>query len=307
MPKSILLSVQLLCFPLLASGQAIISYNVENLFDTINDRNYHDEAFLPNGKYEFNAVRYWLKIRQTARALRLSIQASPTPPQIIALMEVENQGVLFDLARSPALRDLGPWHPILFDSPDYRGIDCAALIHSNTRILNAEPIRYATDYFKTRDALFIRFRTPDSTTAQIIAVHLPSKRGGPKTSEIKRKIALEAITHTLDSVTTPTLLCGDFNTSPKPELRKYLNERGFELVPFRSTPLGTYKFKGRWSMLDWGVIKNGRAFAEILEIPELMKDDLKWGGTKPKRSWSGTFFTYGYSDHLPVYYLMSGY
>ena len=294
----------LLSLMLQASGQSILSYNVENLFDTINDRNYHDEAFLPEGSYAYNSVRYWLKIRQTARALRLAIQAAPSPPHIIALMEVENQGVLFDLVKNPALRSSGPWRPILFDSPDYRGIDCAALIHENTRLLQAQPITYATPSFQTRDALFIRFRTPDSTTAQLTIVHLPSKRGGPKTSAIKRMIALEAITAALDTCTTPTLLCGDFNTAPTPALKHFFRAEAWHTVPFSKGHSGTYKFKGRWSVLDWGVIKNGQATAQILALPELLVPDEKWGGTKPKRSWSGTFFTYGYSDHLPVYYLM---
>jgi len=304
MPKSICLTLLLISLCSQTSGQAILSYNVENLFDTINDKNYHDEAFLPDGPYDYNSVRYWLKIRQTARALRLAIQAVPEPPHIIALMEVENQGILYDLAKNPALRPYGPWRPILFDSPDFRGIDCAALIHENTRILQAQPITYATPHFQTRDALFIRFRSPDSITAQLTIIHLPSKRGGPKTSEIKRTIALEAITTALDTCTTPTLLCGDFNTSPTPRLQNYFQERGWKVAPFSNGEPGTYKFKGRWSILDWGVIKNGSGSVQILTVPELLIADKKWGGKKPKRSWSGTFFTYGYSDHLPVYYLM---
>ena len=39
-------------------SKAVIGfYNVENLFDTINDPNKNDEQFLPNGDYQWRAQR----------------------------------------------------------------------------------------------------------------------------------------------------------------------------------------------------------------------------------------------------------
>jgi hypothetical protein len=42
-------------------GRSIVFYNVENLFDTINQPDVIDEDFLPTGKLKWNTKRYQLK------------------------------------------------------------------------------------------------------------------------------------------------------------------------------------------------------------------------------------------------------
>jgi endonuclease/exonuclease/phosphatase family metal-dependent hydrolase len=298
-------SIPFLLLPYLAISQPVLFYNVENLFDTINDYGYADEDFLPEGPRHNNSMTYWLKIRQTARALRLAHVQSPSPPLVIGLAEVETYGALLALSRHAALRSLGPWQPVLFDSRDSRGIDVAALVHEEVVILQSQTLRMPESW-RTRDPLFLRLQWPDSSLSQLIFIHLPSKRGGAQQSDHKRMRVLEKIMNSLDSCQTPTLLAGDFNTDPTPSIMALAGEHEWALATKQGEQQGTYKFRGRWHELDWALMKNGEVSGQILTPDALLEADRKWGGRKPKRSWIGHRFSFGYSDHLPVYYLICG-
>jgi hypothetical protein len=298
-------SILFLLLPYLAISQPVLFYNVENLFDTINDYGHADEDFLPDGPRQNNSITYWLKIRQTARALRLAYVQSPTPPLVIGLAEVETYGALLALSRHAALRSLGPWQPVLYDSRDSRGIDVAALVHDDVVILQSHTFRMP-EAWHTRDPLFLRLQWPDSSLSQIVFIHLPSKRGGAQQSHHKRIRVLEKIMNSLDTCQTPTLLAGDFNTEPTHNIMTLAKEHGWKSTTMTGDQKGSYKFRGRWNELDWALVKNGKVSGQILTPDALLEADRKWGGRKPNRSWIGHRFSFGYSDHLPVYYLMYG-
>ena len=298
-------SILFLLLPFLATSQPVLFYNVENLFDTINDYGYADEDFLPDGPRQNNSMTYWLKIRQTARALRLAHIQSPRPPSVIGLAEVETYGALLAVSRHTALRSLGPWQPVLYDGHDSRGIDVAALVHEDVVILQSHTLRMPEGWH-TRDPLFLRLQWPDSTLSQLVFIHLPSKRGGAQQSVHKRMSVLEKIMNSLDTCETPTLLAGDFNTEPTRDIMTLATAHGWVLATKSGAQQGSYKFRGRWNKLDWAMVKNGNVFGEILTPDALLENDTKWGGKKPKRSWIGHRFSFGYSYHLPVYYLMCG-
>ena len=70
-------------------------YNVENLFDTIDDPNKKDESFLPsNPKYNWNASKYQRKLDHLAKVISSIYNYLP---DIIGFAEVENITVLEDL------------------------------------------------------------------------------------------------------------------------------------------------------------------------------------------------------------------
>ena len=298
-------SILFLLLPYLAVSQPVLFYNVENLFDTINDYGHADEDFLPDGPRQNNSITYWLKIRQTSRALRLAHIQSPAHPLVIGLDEVETYGALLALSRHAALRTLGPWQPVLFDSRDSRGIDVVALVHKEVVILQSQTLRMP-EAWHTRDPLFLRLQWPDSSLSQLVFIHLPSKRGGGQQSNHKRMRVLEKIMNSLDTCQTPTLLAGDFNTEPTRDIMVLAAEHGWELANKTGAQQGSYKYRGRWNELDWAMIKSGEVSWKILAPDALLENDTKWGGMKPKRSWIDHRGCFGYSDHLPVYYLMCG-
>jgi len=97
-------------------------YNLENLFDTINDPTINDEA---SPIMEANeAVRgeiYIKKLSNMAKVVAdIGSDLSNNSPAVIGVCEIENKQVLYDLANHPALldKDYGIVH---YDSPDRRG------------------------------------------------------------------------------------------------------------------------------------------------------------------------------------------
>ena len=83
----------LLFFPLFSFSQVnqeifTMFYNVENLFDTINNPNTEDEEFLPKGKKMWNTQKYNTKLEKLSRVF--SEINNSILPNIIGLAEIEN-------------------------------------------------------------------------------------------------------------------------------------------------------------------------------------------------------------------------
>lgn len=114
--------------------RTIAFYNLENLFDTINDLSINDEAS-PMMELKFNRSKvYWDKIDKLASTIaQIGLEEAKTSPAVIGVSEVENRRVLEDLTKSKHLiqKKYGIVH---YDSPDKRGIDVALLYQKN--ILN---------------------------------------------------------------------------------------------------------------------------------------------------------------------------
>ena len=102
-------------------------YNVENLFDTIDDPKTLDNDFLPESERKWSVKRYKKKIFKLGTTLsNIGYKDTDKSPVIIGLAEVENLKVVEDLVASKHLvnKDYGIVH---YDSPDERGIDVALL------------------------------------------------------------------------------------------------------------------------------------------------------------------------------------
>ena len=108
----------------LKSEYTVVSYNVENLFDTVDDPKIPDEEFLPESEKKWDNERYQKKLNDIARVIS---EVNPKElPEIVGLVEIENQTVLEDLIRTGILKDRG-YAIIHEESPDYRGIDVALI------------------------------------------------------------------------------------------------------------------------------------------------------------------------------------
>lgn len=294
--------MKVLCFVFLLStplaGQPWLFYNVENLFDTIHDRDFHDHEFTPNGSKKYGSISYRLCIRQTSRALN-ALEHSSFGAPVIGLCEVEHRSVLEDLIEHSGMRIHGPWGIIHYDSPDFRGIDCALLYKkAEVSIISSKRLRLSNDSIKTRDGLWVKY-SKDSAVYNVVVVHLPSKRGGSAQTNWKRDYIWSQLSTRLDSCTQPTLIMGDFNDGVGAKQADLFSNNW---KAFRATTSkGTYKYQGRWNIID-GALANFEISAIVCELALLLEKDKKWGGFKPRRRWQGNFYKNGYSDHLPVYF-----
>ena len=81
--------------------RTISFYNVENLYDTINDETINDEAS-PMMELKSNKSKvYWEKIDNMASVIaQIGAEKANTGPAIIGVSEVENLSVLEDLVKS---------------------------------------------------------------------------------------------------------------------------------------------------------------------------------------------------------------
>lgn len=305
-------------------------YNLENLFDTINNNGKYDLEFSPAGKNNWDGHKYRSKLRNLAYAIsQMTTKATPMGPAIIGCSEIENRSVLDDLVAEPAIKD---WNlkVIHHDSPDVRGVDVSLLYNPRFfKPINTTNHRLYIDdkpWFKTRDQMCVvgYLGGMDSKVA-VIVNHWPSRRGGSAQSSYLREAAAALTKHIADSVRAVDpnigiIVMGDLNDDPSDRscaetLGAVRNiedtaEGGF-YNPFwkkLDDGIGSYVYRGSWDLFDQIIINdnlvngaNGLKFrsAEVLNKEFLKQQDGQYRGY-PHRTFSGGAWTNGYSDHFPT-------
>ena len=300
-------------------------YNVENLFDTINNPNTKDEDFLPESEKKWNSERYFDKLDKLAQVLT---HPSENNPLFVGFAEVENRFVVLDLMQTGRLSNT-QYRVVHYDAPDIRGIDVAfAYDHDRFIVVHQKAIGLSIidepDY-KTRDILYVKGLLKDSLELHVFVNHWSSRRGGAEASEYKRVNAAEKLLHKTDSIrkgnpSAQIIIMGDFNDYPdNKSIREVLKAGSLEdgnqfvnlALPLHKKGIGTYNYRGDWGMLDQLIvspnllvnekglrIKNGELY--------LVNDDQfmyisKTGEKSPSKTYGGPNYYGGYSDHLAIY------
>lgn len=292
----------------------IAFYNVENLFDTINQPNKNDGEFTPDGKKAWNADRYRTKLDKIEQVLA-SIDSSG---KLIAvgLAEVENLIVLQDLVRTGFLKERD-FDIVHFESPDFRGIDVALIYDPQSiSVLNARKIEVKLDDDKTtRDILRVSGELSSGDTAIFYVNHWPSRWGGTEKTKSKRIKAAQTLREDLvnsGAIEKKTLVMGDLNDYPDNEsvvqvLGADSTDKG-ELINatwaiHKNPELGTHNYKGHWGCLDQ-IIVSSSLYPRIDTVYAFRKPFMlynnKRGDQLPSRTYGGKNYYGGYSDHLPV-------
>ena len=306
----------------------IMFYNVENLFDTVDDPDKIDEEFLPNGDRYWNDRKLNLKLNRIFQVVMALGKGNH--PAIIGLCEVENLNVLeLLLARTP-LGKMG-YKIVHKESPDRRGID-VALLYLPDRF---NPIDYKAiplinpndDNFKTRDILHVK-GIMATDTLHFFVNHWPSKYGGVVETKPLRALAAQTLRSAIDSLflvndQSKIVVMGDMNDSPFDEsITQYLKAQTqfnnqatndiYNLAyPLAKQGIGSNKYQGKWEMIDQiivsgallgtqGLVTTENGFT-VFDAEFLLEKDKTHLGKKPFRSYIGFKYNNGFSDHLPVY------
>ena len=188
MKKITTILVALLLISMAATGQkkqfqvyGVCFYNLENLFDTINNNGKYDQEFSPSGARQWNGQKYWSKIQNMAYAIsHFTSDVTPMGPAIIGVSEIENITVLQDLVRHDLIKK---WRlqVIHHDSPDRRGVDVGLLY--NPRLFRVLNVTNATlsiadnPRFRTRDQMCVTGLLGGDKVS-VIVNHWPSRLGG---------------------------------------------------------------------------------------------------------------------------------
>ena len=314
-----------LLFPLLFFGQNgdiqnhsednifTMFYNVENLFDTINNSNTNDESFLPNSKKKWNTNRYFQKIDQLERVFK-EINNGELP-NIIGLCEVENKLVIEDLLKSPFF--ISHNYTIIHqESPDQRGIDCALLFDNRFSLLKYDFIKInnpITDR-PTRDIVYVCLKF-NNELLHVFVNHWPSRWGGQNETNHKRVFAAQTLRDYIDKNIPKDeymIIMGDFNDYASNESLEdvlvkddLVNLMATDLV----TDLGSYNYKGAWNFIDHIIVSKNSSICQVLSAgafsKEFMLYEKKKGDKYPSRTYGGSVWYGGFSDHLPVYCQLS--
>lgn len=303
-------------------------YNVENLFDTLDDENKNDEEFLPSGERFWNERKLNLKLNRIFQVIIALGEGNP--PSLIGLCEVENLNVLEMLVKHTPLERMG-YKIIHKESPDQRGIDVALLYKQNDFM----PITYQAisvidaekESLKTRDILHVKGKL-EHDTIHVFVNHWPSKYGGVIETEYLRALAAGTLRKAVDSLfalntNCKILIIGDLNDSPTDDsLLKHLKANtDFETIDVSDlynlsyklaiTGKGSNKYRGKWELIDQIIVSG--AFlktesiyvkpegASIFEADFLFEKDKTYLGKKPFRTYIGFKYNNGFSDHLPVF------
>jgi len=309
----------------------VMFYNTENLFDPIDDSLTADEEYTPGGMRGWSFNRMKRKIINLSKVI-LSV-GGWNPPEIIGFCEVENRFVLYLLTNESPLKNFG-YKIVHHDSPDPRGIDVALIYRPEKfRMISYTPIpiRFPFDTAsRTRDILFVQGIACKRDTLNIFVNHWPSKYGGSEATIPKRNYVASVLRAITDSMllanpTANILIMGDLNDSPREEsISKILKARMdsvnlapddlYDLLAGAGTSWnkGTIKFQEEWEAIDHMIVSRHLLTnvyglhtsphgLKIFDAPFLLQDDEAWFGKKPFRTYYGSQYIGGFSDHLPVY------
>lgn len=288
-------------------------YNVENLFDLRDDSLKADEDFLPESPRKWNYTKYRKKQLDISRVLCAIGEWGI--PALAGLCEVENDSVLYYLTRRTPLRELG-YRYVITDSPDRRGIDAGLLYQPDQfRLIESSSIRQPLGLPATRDILHVAGKVISGDTMDVYVCHLPSRRRGEKlTDRIRRQAAATLIRH-MDSVATVrskvnVIVMGDMNDG-NPEALFCDSDSKLVHLPHGGKNIGSYYFQNEWETIDHFLVSphltdsvnNVSLFQSksFIFAPDFLLQENKRGVKVPKRTYRGTFYTGGCSDHLPVY------
>lgn len=312
----------------------VISYNVENLFDTQDNPLAEDEEFLPQGSHHWTPKRYYHKLQQIAKVITAA--GEWTEPALIGLCEVENDSTLHHLCSRTPLRTQA-YRYVCSDTDDPRGIRVALLYqrdqfallgHTSLRI----PFRGGKK--RSRPLLHVWGKIATGDTLDVFVCHLPSRSGGQMESEPFRIDATRQLRKACDSLFLlrqhPHLVVmGDFNDTPTDRsLAEGLKAHAYTsdlITPATDTltlynlfatrragqPHGSHKYQGEWSQLDHVLVDASLLQGEapfhvdpngirIFDADFLWTTDKRYQGRRPLRSFYGFTYEGGFSDHLPL-------
>lgn len=307
-------------------------YNLENLFDTLDDPSINDEEFTPFGPKKYTGKIYFDKLSKLSTIIsQIGADQNPDGPAILGVAEVENESVLKDLVQQPSIINRH-YQFVHYDSKDARGIDVALLFNpkyfqvlASNKLFVQLPGGSKDAYF-TRDILWVRGQL-DGEVINIYVNHWPSRRGGEERSAPARDAAAQVCRNHMDSIlkadpNAKIIVMGDLNDNPtNNSVARIINAKAKERdvkekemynpwVELYKKGIGTLAYQDAWGLFDQILIsypwlsksQSGFFFYQrYIFNKEFMVENIGRYKGYPMRTWDGNTYRGGYSDHLPTY------
>jgi endonuclease/exonuclease/phosphatase family metal-dependent hydrolase len=286
---------------------SLMTYNVENLFDTVHDEGKEDYTYLPLAVKQANpeylavcasiTVAHWRReceetdwtdelLDEKLKRLASVIEqiGDGRGPDVLFLQEVENLNVIEQL--NARLDKAGYQTRVLLEGWDERGIDTAVLsrlpqwdaprLHPMPykALGNDDPARVG----KTRGVLEVRLLLPGGQKTSVFAVHLPS--GGAPGHLRKQAVDYLAVLKAQLPGDVLPIVAGDFNINAAEEEENGYIAKNLAANWSVSHLIGCGDCKGSYyyrTALQW-------SFFDILLFPQEMLSEAGFGGWKVDRA-----------------------
>lgn len=313
----------------------VVSFNVENLFDTIRNPQREDGEFTPSGCKKWDSRRYYKKIDRLSKAI--SQAGGHHWAWLVALQEIENETVLESLTHSPTLVSAN-YRYIISKGNDPRGIN-VALLYAEGLFSPTYAVQWGIPpvpqepFPASRPILCVEGKLLGQQPLMVFVVHLPSARKGQRVSAPLRKAAVNMLKQKCDSIRRqkpemPILVLGDFNATPfssetkdfaflwrerdsaKKDAIRYMYDISINRSS-KSMP-GSYYFRRQYLQLDRMILSSHffrRKEDSYLRYVEKTFTNCRLNGAMkelsrgleiPRRTYGGNYYLGGPSDHLPI-------
>ena len=300
---------------------SVMSYNLENFFDTYDDPGKDDKAYLPlSAKQDQSHIDACNKIRvskwkneclyldwseenknKKLNNIVATIRSLDKTPDVIAFQEIENINALKDIFYQ--LKDEGYIDYVLIEGNDYRGIDNAYLSKYKIQKTKQHKIIFSPE-FSTKDTRPILEAVIDFNGKPIhfYNVHFPA----PYNPIGMRKDAFNTLKNITSSHSNAVIALGDFNvTSFEADNNKTFvsldKDWDISHIAGCSNCFGSHYYRrdDNWSFLDVIIIKENRGITFKNESINVLKTNINTNKEGKPLSFNMNNGE-GVSDHLPV-------
>ena len=292
--------------------EIMMFYNVENFFPPDSQISHN------SGLYNWDDYKYQLKLKKILKVFANIALDCGNLPSVIGLAEIGDLSVLDDLTAEES--PIKNYEIVYQQSNDPRNLSVALLFDkSKFSLVNKQFLtlqdKHPSD-LQTRDVLYAQLKN-EKSNIHFFVVHLPSKRNNDLKKNLRDYILKqlkEILQETIKSG-EPMVIMGDFNENPdykgiqdllsdSPSNKMMSNP--FEEL-FARRICSTYH--GRKAVCYDQILYTEEIFAQTLHL-SLIKAEVyknKWMQTKdknknayPLRTYAGSRFLGGFSDHFPV-------
>jgi endonuclease/exonuclease/phosphatase family metal-dependent hydrolase len=335
--RALVVPLLLLCIAACSPGLTVLCWNVENLFDDVDDGTEFPDYDPGRGRWDTESFR--LRIDTVAEVIR---KAVPGGPDLLVLQEVENGNALKALT-GDALKDLGYAWTAIVAKPDLPANVAVASRVPIARVHTIGVSAYGDN--EVRDLLEIEIEK-DGGRLHVFNNHWKAKSGGARETETWRieaacKLARRVRVILADDPHADILAAGDFNESVD-EWRQADRAYQVALVPVDDAPpadflassilladdpaeaglrggalalyepwyevaaseRGSYSYQHRWQTVDHMLLSAGlfddRGYRYRPGSFRVVRLPFLLNADGTPKRWNRLSGQRGYSDHLPL-------
>jgi len=246
----------------------LVSYNVHNLFDAVENGNEYAEFRPSKGKW--TEELYSKRLANAAKAVQIAARDESVSknqkavPDILCVQEIENEKVLIDLATQFGKGAYRYW---ALAGPEQSIIHTGVLSKFPIMSMRTHAVEDSWGFGPTRDLLELEFDCGSLGNIAMFACHWKSKIEGAAETESVRRAAAALLAGRIlalqsEKPSLPIVVCGDFNESPDEYIRV---ERAYQtgIMPLEiGAPIKAVEGEPIWVSDSWQKILESEMYTQ---------------------------------------------